>query len=178
VPPWLGGILAAILPLVVLLGGIKAMNARPEHAAIAAVVPPLKALNVGPYDADKATERWKALRDKGALAAERAMLRIDLLFPLFYGVALGVGLWFSARGLGLAGIATLLAPVLLMMVADWTENAIQLAQLSRFEAPSDVSASWIAIASVATCLKLALVGGLTLLNLGAGLRLACSPPPA
>jgi hypothetical protein len=176
VPPWVCGLLAALLPLVVLGGGITVLNLMPAHKEIAAIVPPLRALNVGPYDAEQAKERWKTIKAGKALTAERTMLRIDLLFPLFYGSALAAGLWFTARGLHFAGLATLLAPVLLMMVADWTENTIQLAQLSRYDASGDVSAPWMTVASVATCLKLALVGGLSLLNLGAGIRLVCCPP--
>jgi hypothetical protein len=164
--------------LLVLIGGIKVMNARPEHAMVAAIVPPATALNTGPYDAARAKERWTRLAagSPTALASERFMLTIDLLFPLFKGVAFGVGLWFSARGLGYAGLATFLVPVFLMMAADWTENSIQLQQLSRFEASGEVSARWITLASAATCLKLVLVSGLALMNLGAGLRLAFFPP--
>jgi hypothetical protein len=176
------GALAALFPVVVLIAGIAVMNARPEHKAIARIVPPVKALNLGPYDAVGAKEHWAALAaepgvgSQTALDSERIMLRIDLLFPLFYGGAFAASLWSSARGLGYANPVTLLVPVLLMMVADWTENGIQLAQLSRFDASGEVSEPWITAASVATCMKLALVGGLLLLNGIVGVRFACGAP--
>jgi hypothetical protein len=176
VPLWLSGLLAALLPPLVLLAGVAIMGATPQHQMIQSVKP-LGPLNAQPYDAAYATAYWTALADKPgvnnatALESERFLLKIDLLFPLFYGGALAVGLYVSGRALGYAGLWTLLVPVLLMMAADWTENVVQLEQIRVARiAPSSF---WIGLASIATCLKLALVSGLTMLNIGAGLLLVC-----
>jgi hypothetical protein len=63
--------------------------------------------------------------------------------------------------------AWLLAPVVLGMIADWTENVVQLRQLARFTAQprQPLEEAWIRVASTATSVKIALLG-LSYLALG------------
>ena len=154
--------------------GVAAMAASPQGQAVASVK--LRPLYRGPYDRAHAEAYWAALAKAPAveghapLASERFLLRIDLVFPLIYGGALAAGLWFSARALGYPGIgAWLMLAVLLLIVADWTENLVQLAELSRFTANQPASTAWIALASAATGLKTRLVIALMLLDVAAGL---------
>lgn len=64
-------------------------------------------------------------------------------------------------------IGWLLAPVVIVVAADWTENLVLLAQLDAFETNRDsLSASWIRVASLATTIKLAAVAVCSLLTIG------------
>ena len=148
--------------------------ALPQGRAAASVA--LRPLYRGPYDRAYAETYWHALAEAPPVAghapldSERFLLKIDLAFPPIYGGALAAGLWWSAHALGQsASIAWLMLGVLLMMVADWTENLVQLGELSRFTATGRASAGQIALASAATALKTRLVIGLTLLDVAAGL---------
>jgi len=154
--------------------GVAVIAALPQGRAAASVA--LRPLYRGPYDRAYATTYWRTLAaapsvgGHAPLASERFLLKLDLLFPLVYGGALAAGLWCSAQALGRPGPgAWLMLAVLLMMVADWTENLVQLAELSRFTATGQASAGWIALASAATGLKSRLVIALMLLDVAAGL---------
>jgi hypothetical protein len=66
--------------------------------------------------------------------------------------------------------AWVLAPIFVLILADWTENLVQLGQLKRYLDGIDVQESWIKIASIATTIKMlflygtwAILGGLALL---------------
>jgi hypothetical protein len=170
----LSGLLAALLPPLVAWAGVAAMAALPQGRAAASVA--LRPLYRGPYDRAYAETYWGTLgaapplAGHPPLASERFLLKIDLLFPPIYGGALAAGLWCSAHALGRPDVGGwLMLAVLLMMVADWTENLVQLAELSRFTATGRASAGWIALASTATGLKSRLVIALVLLNVAAGL---------
>jgi hypothetical protein len=173
VPHCVSGLVAALLPLLILGAGFAIMGSRPAHGVVQQIAPPI---NTRPYSAAEMASRWGTLAEQKALDSERYMLKVDLLFPLFYGAAFAASLWFIARGLRFQGIATLMVPVLLMVLADWVENTVQLMQLARFETSKDVSTPWLALASIATCLKMTLVTGLIVLNLGTGVWLAFWPP--
>jgi hypothetical protein len=47
-----------------------------------------------------------------------------------------------------------MAPVAITVLADWTENLVQLAQLGRYCSAQPLQAGWIRVASAATSLKL------------------------
>jgi len=154
--------------------GVAAIAALAQGRAVASVA--LRPLYRGPYDRAYAETYWRTLAAAPSvashppLASERFLLKIDLLFPPIYGGALATGLWWSAHALGRPEFgAWLMLAVLLMMVADWTENVVQLAELSRFTATGRASAGWIALASAATGLKSRLVIALMLLDVAAGL---------
>jgi hypothetical protein len=110
------------------------------------------------YDVSDVRRYWDALGPRG-IVAERRFLQYDLAFPLVYGGALAASLvWLSGRAGWSAGIA--LAPVIVGMIGDWTENLFQLAQLRVYETDGigRVSAGAIRIASLATATKLVFVG--------------------
>src|SRR5919109_1438067 len=118
------------------------------------------------YDTTDVAQLWGVL-DRRALDSERRFLQLDLLFPLFYGGAFLVALWRVWRDLGKAfSPVWLIAPVALTVLADWTENLIQLAQLRLYleKGNEGLQAGWIQIASAATIAKLVFfVGTLVLL---------------
>jgi hypothetical protein len=154
--------------------GVAAIAALPQGRAAASVG--LRPLYRGPYDRAYAESYWRTLAAAPPVAghppldAERFLLKLDLAFPPIYGGALATSLWWSAHALGRPDVGPwLMLAVLLMMAADWTENLVQLAELSRFTATGQASVRRIAIASAATGLKTRLVIGLTLFNLVTGL---------
>lgn len=135
------------------------------------------------YSAEQAKAYWKDVKEQPAtdsdapsgeetreqLEAERSLLKIDLLFPIFYGGAFLFGLLFVRRYLQPPmGTLPLALPVAITCLADWTENSIQLSQLSRYETKGTVDALAIGIASLATQVKLVafIACGLLLLILG------------
>ena len=108
------------------------------------------------YNAADVAQLWGAL-DRRGLISERRFLKMDLIFPLFYGgsflIAL-LGVW-ADLGKPFSSI-WLVVPVVVTVLADWTENLTQLGQLRRFtakgkEALQDGS---IHAASIATVVKL------------------------
>jgi hypothetical protein len=150
------------------------MARSPWGRAVASVG--LRPLYRCPYDRAYAETYWGKLAaappvdGHAPLASERALLKIDLVFPLIYGGALAAGLYYSTHQLGHPATGVMLA-VLLMMAADWTENLAQLAAMSRFKTGGHAPGTMISIAAVATCSKTALVLALEVLNVGAGLWL-------
>ena len=94
------------------------------------------------------------------------------MFPFAYGGALAAGLLIAWAGLGRGFSPVWVIGLLVLgMLADWTENLVQLHQLARFEQNRDLQPLWIAIASVATRVKLAslAIGFLALLALAGAL---------
>lgn len=119
------------------------------------------------YNTDEVNRYWAAIvPDDAALQAERRFLRLDLIFPLVYGAGLVAALLVAWRLLGrpFKG-GCLVAPVAITLVADWTENLAQLAQLRRYVAggESALQDGWIRVASTATIVKLLCFGGACLL---------------
>jgi hypothetical protein len=115
----------------------------------------------GGYSAADVLNHWKWL-DKCGLAIEEKFLKIDLLFPFFYG---GVLFWASLvawQSLGSPFPAGwFIAPLVIAAVADWTENLIQLRQIGRHKENRTraLDPSWIRFASIATKAKLAFFFG-------------------
>jgi len=111
-------------------------------------------LRINGYDLAAVKTYWGALKDGEALDAERRMLEIDLVFPFFYGAAFAVALLFAWATLGRPFHPVwILAPLFIEVVADWTENLIQLSQLKLFNAGAALQPGSIQIASIATILK-------------------------
>jgi len=113
------------------------------------------------YDVNDVKRHWGAL-DGGALHSERRFLRLDLFFPLLYGVALAFSSIMAWQALGRRfHPAWVLTPVLIAALSDWAENLIQLRQLGYYMAGGDtvLQAGWIRAASIATLLKLLFFGG-------------------
>jgi hypothetical protein len=109
------------------------------------------------YDADAVARHWGALKDdQRALRSQRLFLQLDLFFPLFYGGALAVSLWrvWTVMDERFSRI-WLFAPLIVTMVADWTENLAQLSQLRRFVevGTTGLQPEWIQVASIATTIK-------------------------
>lgn len=119
------------------------------------------------YDIEDVKRHWRALDDT-ALDYERIFLKLDLLFPLFYGAALAVSILMAWATLGRPFKPLwLIAPVVFTMLADWTENFIQLNQLPHNKvSEAALQAGWIQIASAATILKLLFFGVSYLLIVG------------
>jgi hypothetical protein len=113
------------------------------------------------YDIEAVQRHWGAL-DAVALGSERTFLQLDLIFPFFYGAALMASLMMAWSTLGRPFRPVwIIAPVVFTMLADWTENLVQLSQLRRYLKGGEVTlqAGWIQIASTATILKFLLFTG-------------------
>ncbi len=124
------------------------------------------------YSAEDARKYWKGFGN--GLSRERLFLELDLIFPFLYGGGLAAGLLLAWVLLGRPfHPACLLAPALLGVLADWTENLVQLGQLKRFCTSAEaVQDGWIRVASAATAVKLvSLAGAVVLLLTLAGMVL-------
>lgn len=149
-----------LLPLVVFLGGVTIMSAVSGRPTVRDPKP-LNQRWLG-YGVSVVDVYWRALGPAGR-KAELTFLKLDLLFPVFYGGTLAVSLLAASALVGGAIPALWLAvPVALGVVADWTENLTQLDQLQRYiqacEAGAPgldaLAAGWIRVASIATIVKL------------------------
>ncbi|ACM21531.1 hypothetical protein Geob_3188 [Geotalea daltonii FRC-32] len=108
------------------------------------------------YDAAAVGRHWGTL-DQTALQVEKCSLRLDLVFPLFYGAAFFASLLLAWAALGSPfHFSWLAAPVGIAVLADWAENSLQLMQLQHFidEGASGLQQCYIRIASAATIIKL------------------------
>jgi hypothetical protein len=107
------------------------------------------------YDLAAVKAYWAALKAGEALDAERRMLELDLVFPFFYGAAFASALLCAWVALGRPFQPVwIMAPVIINVVADWTENLIQLCQLKLFTSGAALQPGWIQIASGATMVKI------------------------
>jgi hypothetical protein len=121
------------------------------------------------------SRHWAVLKETALLRAEQRFLELDLIFPFFYGAALATSLLIAWAALDRPfSPARLIAPVAITVLADWTENLVQLRQLSRYidGGEAALQSGWIQLASVATVIKLVFfvgsslfLGGLILLLL-------------
>jgi len=124
----------------------------------------------GGYDAADVRAYWDCLGADGQLA-ELRFLNLDLLFPLFYGGTLLLGLFLLWNGLGRPFPRFwLTVPVLANLVVDWTENLTLRRQLHRFLGNEVIQEGWITLAGVATTVKILCFAFAWLLLLGLGLR--------
>lgn len=160
-----------LLPVFVFFLGAKLMAEISQRKAPgglrwrAAVETPLNQRLLG-YDRADVEAHWNQLGQKGQLAAETLFLELDLLFPLLYGGALLASLLLARAWLGWTiSPAWLVAPVAVVILADWTENLVHLDQLGRMVQAGSVPGAAalggfsIALASVATIVKLWVFAG-------------------
>ena len=128
--------------------------------ALSGRVPPADALNLRwtGYTVEQAEEYWGRIRDDPS--AEQHLLRLDLIFPLFYGGAFATSLLIGAAHIGSPFGTWVIVPVVVAVLADWVENLVQLRQLGRFTGNNrqGLQKSWIRVASGATIVKLWAVG--------------------
>lgn len=106
--------------------------------------------------------------------AETRFLLLDLVFPLFYGGALAASLWWVWMTLGRPFHAGwIVAPLVIIVMADWTENLIQLAQLRHYVSSNEsrIQDLWIQVSSCATIIKLWLTSGLYVSLIGLVVRM-------
>jgi hypothetical protein len=154
---------AITLPIAAFLGGVWVMSQVSRHDQ---ALQRLRATPAGDeeplnrrrhYDAAAVRDHW-ALFDDAGLASERHFLELDLVFPFLYGGALAASLLLVWAALGRPfSPAWIVVPVAVTVVADWTENLVQLTQLRRFVRHEALQGGWIAIASAATLVKLVFI---------------------
>lgn len=138
-------------PLAVLIGGLLYFRGRPEQHDIRARVGSETRFRLGFYGPRTIEERWRALEGRAGQtdlrAAERRLLLIDLAFPPIYGGALAMGLvvawWKGGKQIDLCLV---LAPAIVAVVTDWTENLALLGASGR-------TSRWIHLAGIATAVK-------------------------
>jgi len=171
--PLLKLLMALGLPLAVFLAGgswmmkVTGRGNFPETAAPEST--PLH-FRFGGYDVAEVRAYWDWLGADGRLA-ELRFLELDLLFPLFYGGAILLGLFLIWDALGRPfPRRRLTAPVFVNLIADWTENLTLRHQLRRFLDNEPIEEGWIALAGQATTVKILCFSLAWLLLLGLILR--------
>lgn len=144
----------AAVPLVALKGGGAAMNALTGRRIPAS----LHALNERffGYDVADVNACWSALDPVSGTRAERAFLRLDLVFPILYGAVLVATLLWASRAAGNWPIPVWVPLVLVAVgtLADWTENLTQLRLLDAFVQQLPLDPGLTRWASLATITKL------------------------
>jgi hypothetical protein len=112
------------------------------------------------YNKSHVLEYWNALAcDEMALNSERKSLRVDLFFPLLYGLTTIYSSWYLWNTLDKPKplpILLFLLPMMITMIADWVENITLLKQLKQFTQNGDegLQNRSIHLASIATQVKL------------------------
>lgn len=163
-------VVAIVLPIAIFLGGATLMFDLSDRDLVvdqlnAAELSDRTPLYQRGYSADEVARHWGALKSDG-LKAEQLFLVMDLVFPLVFGAV------FLACLLMLSSLLSwqlhplwFAAPVVIMVVADWVENLIQLSQLSRYTKGGAVAlqSGWVEVASTATVVKLVFSAGSLLL---------------
>ena len=105
------------------------------------------------YSTDDVEKYWKQL-DRDALDREKHFLFLDLVFPLLYGTAFLISMILAWKMHGKLPSVWYILLVLITVIADWTENLIQIGQLERFVTNASLQAGWFRLASMATIIKL------------------------
>ncbi len=152
------------MPIIIFMGGGWIMSRLTDRQYVAdrlslnAAPDDRKPLNIrkSGYDLSAVNRHWGTLDDT-ARRYELHFLYADLVFPVVYGAALAASLLMAWEKLGRSfHPGWIIMPVVLGMVADWTENFIQIGQLRRYKEKdeSKLDADLIQIASAATRLKL------------------------
>lgn len=150
---YLTGAVLFLLPVVVFVGGAWVISSVSGRRPLDDQKPLNQRLG---YDTKDVDRYWGAL-DKSARRAEQRFLEWDLLFPVFYGTALAVSLLTASATLGgRVRAAWLIVPVVVTVVADWTENLVQLEQFRNYIEVGEkgLAGGWIRVASTATIVKL------------------------
>ena len=155
---------AVSLPVVVFFGGVWIMSIATGRDHVRQVLsngaeadqrPLNERLN---YNLDAVDRHWSALaKDARALSSEQRFLELDLIFPFFYGASFAASLLVFWALLGRPfNPCWFMTPVVITLLADWTENLVLLSQLLRFEqgGKQALNANWILVASNATLMKL------------------------
>lgn len=110
------------------------------------------------YDPEVVKRLWGALaRDPDLLSHEERSLRLDLVSPLLYGSAFAISLllaWGYRDRSFVSG--WLLLPVVILILADWTENLAQFKQLRLYRQGGSeaLQSGGIQLASRATTVKI------------------------
>ena len=121
------------------------------------------------YDEEAITNYWTWLDKKNARVAEQRFLEADLVFPFFYGGAMLTSLLLAWVWLERPfDPSWLVIPVAVAVLADWTENLVQLPHLRHFVPGESLQGSWIQVASIATITKWVFVSASALLILSLG----------
>jgi len=148
------------LPIVALLGGGWVLSMASHRGDVKKV---LDGDTLGQrcqgYDKSVVQRQWSLLANKNLLGKEQLFLKLDLAFPLLYGSAYATSLWMAWAALGRRfNPVWILLPVLIVVLADWTENLVLLGQIKRY--PVELQDGWIQAASIATRVKLHCLYGL------------------
>lgn len=155
------------LPSVFFLGGARMMSMMSDREYVTdrlreqiSKAEDRKPLNLRwGYDTAALKSLWGVL-DKRGLEAERKFLTLDLIFPFVYGGAWAISLLIGWVALGRPfNPCWAIAPVSITMVADWTENLVQLNQLQRYltSGVESLESGWVQVASAATITKMCFV---------------------
>lgn len=193
--PWLSIVLALAVPSICLFGGgalIEALSHRSRAEELRKDLPkgdrePLFRRWRG-YDREAVHRNWAPLHRgepareparTAARVAERTFYELDLVYPFVYGGGLAAGLLLCWATLGRPfDPLWLLAPVVLALLADWTENTATLRLLADYDADlggASLAAATVRLASWATQAKLALlVASLTFWVVLLGWAIACT----
>ena len=178
-------ILLVLFPLSVFLGGIATMSKLTGHDHVTRQLrsklhpkdaKPLQERLAG-YDLEDVSRLWGAL-DDNAYAIEQLYLKIDLVFPFFYGAALTSALLIAWSALGRPfHVFWLLSPIAISVAADWAENLIHSHQLDLYiqGGYDGLQSTWIRIASFATTMKFAFLFFASLMLLGLVMRMLFRP---
>ena len=147
-------LLLIALPIAVVLGGGQLMNKISGRFKVACQTPLFLRWK---YKESDVKDYWGALKkiNTNALENEKRFLKLDLFFPFFYGGAFVISL--TALWLMLdkpIALIWLITPAVVAMVADWTENLIQLRQIQLFIDGASLQADRIQISSIATAFKI------------------------
>jgi hypothetical protein len=114
------------------------------------------------YEREAAKKYWSWLNALGRQVGEN-FLAMDLLFSFVYGGALAASLAWVWMAVGRPfHPAWIMAPLAMMLTAEWTEHCIQRVQLRPYVSSNDgpLPTLWIQISSCATMIKLWLTCGL------------------
>lgn len=164
----LNAVLAVKFPVVVLLGGDQVLSRASGRAAAMNQLADEKQNKPKPLnlrwfgDGTEAAKGFWSWLKPARRQAEEKFLTLDLFFPLLYGGALAASLWWVWMTLGQPfHAAWIVAPLAIILTADWTENLIQLVQLRHYVSSNEshIRDLWIQISSCATIIKLWLTSG-------------------
>ena len=165
-------IVILVIPIVVFLAGAWVMWEVSDYHLVGQALSSSQAEDRQPlnsrfgYGVDEVDRHWgPVVSDDAALKAERRFLQFDLVFPFLYGAALATSLLMAWVFLGRPfNTVWLVAPVAITLVADWTENLVQLGQLRLYAEGGGAALQngCIQLASSATITKLLFFSGTAL----------------
>jgi len=106
------------------------------------------------YSQKEAENYWIWLRARDAIDTEKRFLKADLLYPFFYTGSMIASLFLAWVWLDRPfNSLVFLIPVAIMVLADWTENLMQLRELHHFVRGESLNPTSIQTASIATITK-------------------------